>query len=165
MKRLFLLLPLITAPLFGQMAATVLVKQHDDRADTFEDRPYGKDDISYGLYLDIFEGRGGWRFGAAYSGDLTGIEGSDSVITPEISLLVVDGIWETGFGVLIDYLDIDGDTDWSDPYFQIQLGLNVPLSDRFQLGIHALYPFASASDFTDIRLSDLDFAAQFRARF
>ena len=165
MKKLFLLPLLFAAPLFGQTAVSVLVKEHDNRADTFEDRPYGKDDISYGLFVEAFEGVGGWRFGAMYSGDLSGAPGADSVITPEIALLVVDRIWETGFSVLIDYVDVDGDTDWGDVYFQTQLGLNLPLGNSVQAGIHAFYPFSSISDITDFGFDDLDYGIQIRVMF
>lgn len=165
MKRLFLLFPFLITPLFAQMGVSVLVKQHADRTDNFAERPYGDEDLSYGAYLDLFEGVGGWRFGASYSGDLTGLEVVDSVITPEISLLVVDRIWETGISLLIDYIDVDGDTAWGDLYFQTQLGINLPLGDRIQLGAHAYYPLESISDITDIGFSDLDVAVQLRVMF
>lgn len=164
MNRLFLLLLTLAAPAFGQMAGSVLVKQHDGR-DDYAERPYGKDDMSYGVFLDAFEGVGGWRFGASYSGDLTGVEGVDSVITPEICLLVVDRIWETGIAVLIDYVDVDGEADWNDVYFHAQFGINFPLGNRIQLGAHAFYPMESISDIVDIGFSDLDYGVQLRIMF
>jgi len=141
-----------------------MVKQHDARPN-FEERPYGKDDISYGLFLDVFEGVGGWRFGASFSEDLTGRPVVDSVVTPEITLLVVDQIWETGLSILVDYLDIEGDEGWGDVYFQAQFGINFPVGNRFSLGAHAFYPMENWEDLFDIGFSDLDLAVQFRIFF
>lgn len=164
MKKLLPLLLLLSAPLFGQMGVSVLVKEHDARSN-FSERPYGKDDLSYGLFVEAFEGVGGWKFGAMTSSDLSGIPGVDTVITPEIGLVFMDRIWETGFSVLIDYVDADGQTDWGDVYFQVQFGLNIPLGDRLQLGAHGFYPMESLGDITDIGFSDLDYGIQLRMMF
>jgi hypothetical protein len=164
MKKILPLLFLLVAPAFGQMGFSVLVKQHDAR-ENFEERPYGKDDLSYGIFLEAFEGIGGWKIGAMYADDVSGIEGVDSVITPELSLMVVDRIWETGLSVLIDYVDADGEADWGDFYFQTQLGVNIPLGDRIQLGAHAFYPMESIGDIVDIGFNDLDYAVQVRVMF
>ncbi|MDA3874081.1 MAG: hypothetical protein PF795_08980 [Kiritimatiellae bacterium] len=162
MKSCLILILCVLSPLFAQPMVTGLVKQHDDRAKTFEERPFGKDDISYGLYVDFYEGLGAWRLGASYASGLSGAGEADSVITPELTLLATDGMWETGISVLIDYIDTEEEADWGDVYYQIQLGLSLPVTQRVQIGVHAFYPFASFSDITDIRVGDLDYGLLLR---
>lgn len=162
MKRVLILCLCMTSPLFAQLSVTGLVKQSDDRLKNFEERPYGKDDISYGLFVDYFDGLGAWRLGAAYASDLSGPGEADSVITPELSLLATDGLWETGISVLIDYIDSEAGADWGDVYYQVQLGLNFPVSRQIQIGVHAFYPFSSFSDLSDVRIGDLDYGLLLR---
>ncbi|MEX2606154.1 MAG: hypothetical protein WD708_02315 [Kiritimatiellia bacterium] len=162
MKRLLLVSLCMISPLLAQMMVTGLVKQYDDRSKNFEERPYGKDDVSYGLYVDFFEGLGAWRLGAGYASDLSGAGEADSVITPELTLLATDGMWETGISALIDYIDSEEETDWGDVYYQFQLGLSLPITNRLQVGIHAFYPFSGFSDIKDIRIGDLDYGLLLR---
>lgn len=152
------------SPLFAQLAVTGLVKQTDDRVKNFEERPYGKDDIAYGIYVDYFDGLGAWRLGASYASGLSGAGEADSVITPELTLLATEGVWETGISVLIDYIDSEAGTDWGDVYYQVQLGLSLPVTQSIQIGIHAFYPFARFSDITDLRISDLDYGLLMRLK-
>ena len=165
MKRFLLLCLLMSSSVFAQTAVSVMVKQHEDRTSNFSERPYGKDDMSYGLFFDLFDGIGGWRFGATYSDDLTGIEGVDSVITPEIALFTIEGIWETSIAILMDYVDTETETDWGDLYYQTHFGANIPVSNSILIGLHAFYPMESVSDIVDIGFNDLDYAVQVRIFF
>jgi hypothetical protein len=165
MKKIFLLCLLFASPLFAQKDITVIVKDHDARVKSFPERPYGKDDLSYGLYLDIFDGMGGWRFGASYASGLTGFGEADTVITPEITLLGQDNVWITGISVMMDYIDDETGTDWGDVYFQIQLGLNFPIGKRFKAGIHAFFPFSDFGDFGDFAVGELDYGITLSASF
>lgn len=152
----------MSLPLFAEWNVVAMGKKHEDRADSFSDRPYGDDDVSYGVFAEIFEGMGGWRFGASYATDLTGPGGADSVITPEIGLLAIDGLYEAGISVLMDYVDSGDDAEWGDVYFQTQLGINLPVTKRLLLGIHAFYPF---DDLSNLDLGELDYAVTLRMRF
>lgn len=165
MKKYILLCLFLSTPLFAQRDFTVIVKQHDMREDSFPERPYGKDDTSYGVYMDIYDGIGGWRFGASYASDLSGTGEADSVITPEITLLGAEGSWMTGISIMMDYIDDENGTDWSDLYYQFQLGLNIPLGDRFKAGIHAFFPFSGLGDFVDISFGELDYGITVSASF
>jgi len=165
MKKLFLLCIFLSAPLFAQKNVTVMVKEHDKRMKSFPERPYGKDDLSYGVYLDIFDGMGGWRLGGSYASGLNGFGEADTVITPEITLLGQEGIWMTGVSVMMDYIDDETGTDWSDVYFQIQLGLNFPVGKRLSAGIHAFFPFSEFEDFGDFAVGELDYGVTVTAKF
>jgi len=167
MKRILLstLWMCATLPLFAEMDITVIGKKHENRSEDFEDRPYGNDDMSYGAYFDYFEGMGGWRFGATYATDLSGPGEADTVITPEISLLGRDGIWEGGLSVMMDYIDSEEGSDWGDVYYQTQLGINLPVTSNLLIGIHAFFPFKDLGDFSDIDTGNVDYGVTVTARF
>ncbi len=166
MKKLFVLCLFLSAPLFAQQKGITLTgRQYVLREDSFTDRPYGEDDISYGAYLDMFDGIGGWRIGASYATGLSGPGEADSVITPEITLLGAEGVWESGFSVMMDYIDDETGTDWSDIYYQFQLGLSIPVGGTFQLGIHGYFPVSDMGDFLDISFSEIDYGVSLRAKF
>lgn len=164
MKCCIILCLCMIPPLFAQPMVTGMVKQYDDRTKNFDERPYGKDDISYGLYVDFYEEMGAWRLGASYASGVSGAGEADSVITPEVTLLATDGIWEAGVSALIDYVDTEDETDWGSVYYQVQLGLNFPISQRIQIGAHAFYPFSSFSNLSDIRIGDLDYGLLLRLK-
>jgi hypothetical protein len=164
------ILPILFTILVATQAAAEfhvvpMAKKHEGRSDTFPDRPYGNDDMSYGIFFDFFEGMGAWRIGVSGSDDVTGIEGVDSVITPEIGLLALDGIWEAGISILMDYVNGEDDSDWGDLYYQVHLALNLPLTESVRVGIGAYYPFGSFGDITDFSTSDLDYAVTLRLSF
>jgi hypothetical protein len=143
---------------------TGMAKKHTTRSGDFEERPYGENDVSYGLFVDFYEGMGAWRFGASYASGLSGEGEADSVITPELTLLATDRIWEAGISALIDYVDTGDETEWGDVYYQFQLGLSMPVSDRFQVGIHDFYPFSGFSKVSKFSFSDLDYGLMLRFR-
>jgi len=149
----------------AETALVVLARQHADLSETMPERPYGEDDTSYGLFVDLFDGPGAWRLGASYSDSLDGLEGVESVITPEIGLLVVDGNWETGISVLVDYVETEDDSDWGDVYFQYGFGLNLGLTSGMSVGLHASYPFEDLEDISDFSTGDIEYAATVRLRF
>lgn len=148
----------------AETALSFQAKQHGDVSSQFES-PYGKDDVSYGVFVEFFEGIGAWRVGASYSDDVSGIPDVNSVITPQVSLLAVDGIWESGLGALIDYVDTDADADWGDVYFQWTLGINIPVTTSMSIGVHALYPFDDFDGLIDFDSDLLEWSGVVRIRF
>ena len=142
----------------------VQVKKHAEHGE-FSERPYGKDDISYGAFIEASEGLAAWRLGATYVSDATGFGEADSVITPEITLLAQDGAWEGGDSTLIDYVDANDETDWGDIYFQLQLGLRLPVLKRANLGINTYYPFEKFGELGKFDFGDLDYGLSLRFRF
>lgn len=171
----FLFLALLTAlTLSTHLQATeaaIQVKRHREHS-KFSERPFGNRDLSYGAFIEFFEGTAGWRIGAMYANDISkgDPESEDfidvkSVITPELTLLIQDGMWETGISVLKDYIETEDDRDWGGTYFQLQLGFNFPVSANASVGLHALYPFDSFSDVTKFKFSDVDIGLLARIRF
>jgi hypothetical protein len=166
MKRFFLCV-LLALPALNTLRAgdvAVMVKQHTNHT-KFDGRPHGKNDLSYGAFLEFFEGTAGWRLGALYSSDLKGAGEMDAVITPEITLLVQDGVWEAGISALIDYIDDGNSNGWSDHYYQFQLGLNFPFGKSMSAGAHAFYAFDRFGNLNDFSFSNLDYGLTFRFKF
>jgi len=160
---------LVILALAGSLAATatemaVQVKKHA-RHGEFGERPYGKDDVSYGAFFELSEGLAAWRLGASYLPDPTGFGEADTVITPEITLLAQDGAWEGGLSTLIDYVDANDEKEWGDIYFQLQLGLRLPLGKRSTLGVNAYYPFEKFGELGKFSFGDLDYGLSLRFRF
>lgn len=167
--RLILLIALLSPIAAWTRAADtsliVLGRRHADLSESMSDRPYGDGDVSYGVFADLFDGAGAWRLGASFSDDVSGVEGVDQVITPELGLLVVDRIWETGIAVLVDYVETESDSDWGDVYFQAHLGLNFQVTSSLSAGIQASYPFDSIDGLSDVDFDALDFAGVVRFSF
>ena len=165
MKKIFLSLFVMGLHLFASATdVAVTVKQHSEHS-AMPDRPYGKNDLSFGAYMEFFEGPAGWRVGAAFADDLSGPLAADRVITPEITLLFQDGMWEAGVSVLKDYLKVNDDTGWKSTYFQFQLGLSIPFGRSASVGAHAFYPFESWGKLSEFKFDDLDFGITVRYRF
>lgn len=151
--------------------AALQVKRHRDHS-KFDERPFGRGDLSYGAYLEFFEGTAGWRVGAMYANDISkgdseaeGFIEIKSVLTPELTLLIQDGMWEAGISVLKDYIETEEESDWGSTYFQMQLGLNFPVGTNASVGVHALYPFDSFSELSSFKFSDVDVGLVARIRF
>jgi len=164
MKTRFCLFLLMLSPLFVPADVAIMAKKHTTHKE-FDRRPYGNDDISYGAFLEFMEGPAGWRLGAMYATDLSGTYDADSVITPELTLLLQDGIWETGISILRDYLDSDEKSGWDKLYYQVQLGVNLPVGPNASVGIAAFYTLEKLSKITDFSFGDLDYGLVARIRF
>jgi hypothetical protein len=166
MKRLLLLSMLFHGLLAASEPALVLVgRQFRDRSGDLEERAAGDNDMSYGVFVDVFDGPGAWRFGVNYLESVDRDTSIQSVWTPEVGLLAVDGMWEAGISVLMDYVETEADRDWGDIYYQASFGLNLPLSDRLAAGIHALYAFEGFSNWSDFSSSAVEVGASVRMRF
>lgn len=164
MKKRFCLYLFLLLPLILPADVALMAKRHSTHRN-FERRPYANKDMSYGAFFDIMEGSAGWRLGAMYGSGLTGAFEADTVITPEITLLLQDGIWETGVSVLRDYVDSEAGSGWERFYYQIQLGVNIPFGPRGSIGAAAFYPMEKLNKISDFSFRDLDYGLVARIRF
>lgn len=113
--------------------------------------------------LEVYEGSGYWQFAVDYA-EGTGTVGT--VITPQINLNVNDNGLIGGFGVLYSYVEDDVvGNDWSDVYFQINLGLDMPLGDSSSLIAVAHYVFDDFDAISDFDTDSIDYTAGFNYRF
>jgi hypothetical protein len=129
----------------------------------FEELPFGDGDTAYGLVYEFHDGPAYWQLGATYAFDVTGADTAsntvDSVITPSINLVLQDGFWRAGAGLLSSYVQRDGGgSDWTDLYWQVLLGVGVPVFG-LDLEVQALYSFEGWSDIDAFDFDDVEYGA------
>ena len=155
----FFLLPvLVLHPVCaGALDVAVGGKYHVDHSE-FEELPFDDGDPAYGVAFEFHDKPAYWQAAVTYAPDVGGTNLVDSVITPELNLIVKDQSWLAGTGVLSSYVEGKDEKDWTDLYWQILLGFDIPVS-RASLAIHAYYTFESWGDITDFDTDDLEFGA------
>lgn len=130
------------------------------------DVPYGDGDWSSYFAFEATEGAGFWQLGldVGYGADQN--EEIDLLLTPQLNLMITDGAFVGGLGILDTYLigGEDGD-EWTDIYFQFSLGFNFEVGRRGALLLLAHYPFEDWGDLDEFDGDDLEFSGAFRYRF
>lgn len=116
----------------------------------FTEYPLEEGDLSYKLIYEYHEGIGFWQLGLGYVPSPEN-KAVDQVLTPEINLVLKDGIYHLGVGALMSYVEDASETDWTGVYWQILAGIEIPLGSRFGLGLHGHYIF---EDWDSIKDSD-----------
>jgi hypothetical protein len=132
-------------------------RYHVDHSE-FAELPFGDGDVGYGLVYEFHDGPAYWQLGASYAPDITGTNAVDTVITPFANLILKDGFWRAGAGLLGSYIDGESDSDWTDPYWQLLLGVGIPLFG-LNLDVQALYSFESWSDIGAFDMDDIEYGA------
>lgn len=117
------------------------VKSHFDYAN-FDDIPIKEDDYSYLMFYEIHNDFAYWQIGGSYT-QPPDDNRFDHIITPQINLIAKDKIFRVGLGALASNVKVDGDTDWTDIYWQVILGLGIPLGERVGIDIYGHYLFDS----------------------
>jgi hypothetical protein len=144
----------------------------------YEDYPYGDGDLSYTIAYEYHDAAGYWQLMVGFTpdveartedeGDGTGEEDEgtvvDSIITPQINLMIEDRMWLAGVGILSDYIETSEDTEWSDIYWQVMLGLLIPLGN-LELEVLAYYPFEDWGTIGDFDVDDIEFGASIKFLF
>lgn len=122
--------------------------------------PYGDGDLGYGLGYEVQDENGAFQLICGYTPDFKNRDDLDYALTPEANLLVKDGVYQGGLGVLKTYSK-GGDAagEWTDLYWQFILGINIPLSKRVSLQANAYYVFEGWDSLNNFRVNDLEYAA------
>jgi len=123
--------------------------QHDTERETAFD-----DESTFGLVYEYHEGSTFWQLGVQYGNNL-GTNTVDYIITPEINLMVADGLWRGGIGILSTYSNTEDDSDWSDLYYQFLLGVDVPIGS-LALSFQAAYVFEDFDELDEFDFDELD---------
>ena len=130
----------------------------------FTDLPYGNADISYGLAYTFSEEHVSLKLGADFSPDVSGARDAphtnqtDYVITPQANIIVKDRMFRAGIGLLTSYIrDDKGEGDWLDPYWQMMLGLSIPIHQRLSLEGNIYYVLERWEKITEFRLKELEY--------
>jgi len=130
----------------------------------FEELPFDDGDLSYGINYEYHENVAYWQVGVMYTPDVGG-DAADYVITPQINLMLKDDIWRGGIGVLKSYIEYEnGDSDWTDLYWQFHLGISVPIGP-VEFAALAHYVFEDFGEIKDFDFDDVEYGAWLSYRF
>ncbi len=121
------------------------------------------DVLTYGIVYEYHERGTFWQLGLQYGSDL-GSGDVDYLLTPEINLMLTDGAWRGGIGALSTYTRVDDESDWSDIYYQVILGFDMPLGSTI-LSIQAHYVFEDFDKLDEFDFGDLDWAGYLMYQF
>ena len=135
----------------------------------FEDYPFRSGDISYQVGMEFHEGIGYWQLVLGYAPSVG--ENSDpdapridSVITPQLNLLLQDRGWLAGTGILASYIKDENEKDWTSIYWQTMIGYTFNFQ-YFNLEVLATHVFEEWSFFTDFSFNRLEYSAMLKRRF
>ncbi len=131
---------------------------------TFTDLPFDKD-LSYGISYEYNEDAAAfWQIAVGYAPKISGTNGIDSVITPELNLLFSERGWRAGLGIANSFVSRDGEGDWLDIYFQFILGFAIPFG-RFSVDATAYYVFGDWGKLDDFDIKDIDLGLRLTYHF
>jgi len=154
------------------------IRSHQDHT-IAEEIPFGDGDMSYQAAYEIYDAGGVWQFALGLANDLTPRELDDTnavpheidqVLTPEVNLLMQDNMWVMGVGGLASYVEQEDEegndeTEWTDIYWQIIMGVNLPIAQGMSLKVLGYYPYEDWGDLAEIDFDDMDFGAWLTLRF
>lgn len=129
--------------------------------------PYADGDLSATVGLEFRDAVGYWQL-LLNGMDRPGADDSSAkrILTPQLHLVMKDRVFLAGTGVMISHLrDDEQASGWTKVYYQLKIGLEFDLSDRFLLSGFAAYPFKRWDKLTDFTSSDLEYTAGLSFRF
>ena len=130
----------------------------------FSDLPYGNADISYAMAYTFSEEHAAIKLGVDYAPDVSGTRDApntnktDCVITPQVNFIVKDRMFRGGVGILTSYIrDDQGEGNWLDIYWQLMLGLCIPLGKHLSMEGNVYYVLERMDKITEFRLKEIEY--------
>lgn len=120
-------------------------KSHFDYAN-FDKMPIEEEDFSYLMFYEMHNDFAYWQLGGSFTPGPDD-DRFDHIITPQINLIAKDKIFRVGLGALASNVKIDGDSDWTDLYWQAIFGIGIPLGEHFGIDLYGHYIFKSWTKF------------------
>ncbi|MBT3193370.1 MAG: hypothetical protein HN341_12530 [Verrucomicrobia bacterium] len=158
------LLALFAVRAGAESAVSMGARYHTEHS-VFTELPFEDGDMSYSLGYEYHDASGYWQIMVGYApGAGSGTNSVDSVITPQINLLLSDRSWIGGVGALASYIEGPDESDWTDVYWQVMFGLEIPIGS-LKLEILTYYPFEEWGGFSDFEMDDLEFGASLKYFF
>ncbi|WP_300673839.1 hypothetical protein [Desulfoluna sp.] len=121
--------------------------RYHDKIKGMPELPFDKGDLSWLLAYEYHAPLAFWQLGLGYTPESNTDSGA-KVFTPQINLIFKDSIYRLGAGALKSYVDVDGETDWTDIYWQMIAGIEVPLGAHASLGLYGCYVFNKWDEIT-----------------
>ena len=138
----------------------------------FTDLPYDNADISYGLAYTFSEEHAAIQLGVDFAPNVNGTRDAphtnktDYVITPQVNLIVKDRIFRGGVGILTSYIQDNNDEgDWMDIYWQMMLGLCIPLGKNFSVEGNVYYVMERWDKIVDFQPKELEYGLRLNYNF
>ncbi len=135
----------------------------------YEEYPFRSGDLTYQAGIEFHEGIGFWQIILGYTPSPKGILDPelpeiDHIITPQLNLIIQDGGWLAGTGILASYIKDEIESDWSKTYWQTMIGYQYDFQN-FKLDIMAIYSFDRWSNISDFRFDNIEFSGMLKRRF
>ena len=130
--------------------------------DTVVAAPFDND-VSYGVFYEYHEGETFWQLGVNYASSM-GSNDVDYVLTPEINLIFADDFWLGGTGILSSYVSDETTSDWSDIYFQLILGFQIPVGNM-SLEVLGYYVFDDFDALGEFDFDEIDIGVWLMYKF
>lgn len=128
--------------------------------------PYADEDWTYGMVYEIHEDNALLQLACGFTPEFADHKDYDYGITPEANLLMKDGLFQGGLGILSTYTaGGEEDGDWMDMYWQFVLGLNIPLGKSLSLQANAYYVFEKWGALGDFDFEDVEFGGYLGYKF
>lgn len=140
----------------GGQGVDLGVRYHQKHSE-FTSLPFGDGDLSYGAGYEIRDENGLVQLLCSFTPEFADREDLDFGVTPELNLLAVDRGVQGGVGILSTYTQGGTDDGWMDLYWQLILGLNIPLGTRLSLQANAYYVFESWNHLGDFDFGDIEY--------
>jgi hypothetical protein len=150
----------------GASAIALGIRQHSDYLGA-PNLPYGEGDLSYLVAYEYHEGNAYWQIGLGYTPHSTTtstVEKVESVMTPQIHLLLKDRIFYGGLGLMRSYVRRE-ESHWTDFVWQLQFGAHFPLSEAFDLQLAAYYLFEEWGDIGDFNTDNVELGMSLSYRY
>jgi len=159
-----LLVGMLTGVAMASTAQVVdLGARYHQKHSEFISLPYADGDWTYDVGYEIHEENALLQLVCGYTPEFADHKDLDYGITPEANLLMKDGIFQGGLGILSTYTE--GDGKWMDMYWQWVLGLNIPLGANFSLQANAYYVFEEWGALHKFDWGDIEFGGYLGYKF
>jgi hypothetical protein len=133
----------------------------------FEEYPFSSGDISWQAGVEFHEGVGYWQLIVGYAPSIKEREEKavlDSVITPQINLLLQDKGWLVGTGAYMYYIKDEIESDWSKVFWQAMIGYEFKLKS-FDVSILGIYSFDDWGNISDFKFENIEPSAMIKKQF
>ncbi|MFU8780897.1 MAG: hypothetical protein ACNA71_07720 [Kiritimatiellia bacterium] len=137
---------------------------------SFEEYPFSNSDISWQAGMEFHEGVGYWQLIVGYAPSIKETTKEDdpiaidSVITPQLNLIIQDRGWLAGAGAYAFYIRTDEENDWSKIYWQTMIGYEFQMK-AFDISIMGIYSFDRWGNISDFRFGDLETSVMIKKKF